>query len=462
MWAQAYIINGGSQIVINSGSYLILKGNLINTTDGDNAVVNYGEISLTGNFTNNASSGKLLTNTTGKVALVGSTEQIIGGASPTYFGNLEINNTSAVGITINTNTYLESELTLTDGVVTTTTANQIIMQDGSSYSGGSDASHISGPMTKIGSSDFTFPIGKDNFIAQIGISSLPSSQSFTAQYFRTTPTNYTTYNGVNINDVSSKEYWDIHPASGSPTINLVLYWNNGTFSGINNPTNLVGAHYTADSWEEIPFISSTGSASNGSLTFGPVSSYSNYTFGSIDNVEDPLPIELLYFNVTKLNNSVDIVWTTATEINNDFFNIERSINNIDWKSIGTIDGAGNSNTIIDYSFIDNYPTKGVSYYRLKQTDFDGLVSYSETRIMKFGPNNIDINIFPNPCINSITVEGIDNTKTYYSLKNSLGQNIVNNLRLKNYSISFNELDAGIYYLTIFNNSINKTIKVIKQ
>lgn len=90
-----------------------------------------------------------------------------------------------------------------------------------------------------------------------------------------------------------------------------------------------------------------------------------------------LPITLGDFNA-KLNEkeSVDLTWTTFTEINNDYFTVEKSKNGYHFSELKQIKGAGNSNTPINYHTADNNPYVGISYYRLKQTDFDGKYSYS--------------------------------------------------------------------------------------
>jgi hypothetical protein len=92
-------------------------------------------------------------------------------------------------------------------------------------------------------------------------------------------------------------------------------------------------------------------------------------------IYDPLPIELLSFDAIIDNNSVIITWSTAAEINNDFFTIEKSKDLINWEIASTIDGAGNSNQVLNYEFVDNFIEEGIWYYRLKQTDFDGKYEY---------------------------------------------------------------------------------------
>jgi Beta-propeller repeat len=89
-----------------------------------------------------------------------------------------------------------------------------------------------------------------------------------------------------------------------------------------------------------------------------------------------LPVKLIAFNAVLDNKKVNCTWETASEINNNYFTIERSLDGNHFESIGRVKGQGNTNTNTRYSFIDNKPLGGISYYRLKQTDFDNTYSYS--------------------------------------------------------------------------------------
>jgi len=83
------------------------------------------------------------------------------------------------------------------------------------------------------------------------------------------------------------------------------------------------------------------------------------------------PIVLTYFGAKSLENAVELTWTTASEENNDYFTLERSSNGLDYHELTRVDGAGNSFEALNYSYQDKNPYQGVSYYRLKQTDYDG-------------------------------------------------------------------------------------------
>lgn len=111
---------------------------------------------------------------------------------------------------------------------------------------------------------------------------------------------------------------------------------------------------------------------------------SDFSPWALTNKSVPLPIELLSFtgncNIVKTQNFVSLQWETASEINNNYFSIERSIDEQTFKVAGTKQGAGNSSTPLNYDFVDKLETlkpETILYYRLKQTDFDGNYSYSK-------------------------------------------------------------------------------------
>ncbi len=458
--AQSTFVNNGSKLVVASGTVIVISGSLINNTDGDDAIKLSGELDVAGDFTNNAASGNLLTATSGQIVLNGSSTQSIGGSRSTYFNNLETNNSS--GITINILTYIEGILTLSDGVIATASGNELSMLAGSSYSGGTDDSHVNGPMTKTGNTDFNFPVGDGGYIQQIGIADLVSTESFTAEYIRSAAPNNTNYSG-NLTAVSAVEYWHITPASGSPQINLILTWNSGTFSGISDPSSLMLAHQKADgTWEDVPYISHTGTASNGTIKVGPITAYSNFTFGTDNNVDNPLPIELLSFDAIQKENFVELIWQTASETNNDFFTIEKSTNTKDWTILDTIDGAGNSNSVINYRTNDMEPFTGISYYRLRQTDFDGSYSYSVNRVVNF-ITDLSINpiLYPNPTTNNVIITGIESP---FNLKifSASGKLIFNETKNTGQSIALGNYAKGLYFVLIEQEGLLYKCKIVKQ
>jgi hypothetical protein len=99
-------------------------------------------------------------------------------------------------------------------------------------------------------------------------------------------------------------------------------------------------------------------------------------------VNNPLPVELIYFDGVGNTSFNKLIWSTASEHNSDYFQIERSIDGAEWKTIGTKSASGNSNTKIDYSHIDSFDDFVINYYRLVQVDFDG-------KYKIYGPISVD-------------------------------------------------------------------------
>jgi hypothetical protein len=113
----------------------------------------------------------------------------------------------------------------------------------------------------------------------------------------------------------------------------------------------------------------------------------------------PLPIVLLSFEAEPVGNTVLVSWTTSSEINNDYFTIERSVDAVNYASIGTVNGAGNSNSTNNYTFTDVQPMMGISYYRLRQTDFNGDLEVFDPAVVNFGSGLVQgAALFPNPAV----------------------------------------------------------------
>lgn len=175
----------------------------------------------------------------------------------------------------------------------------------------------------------------------------------------------------------------------------------------------------------------------------------------------PLPVELLSFNVAFVSTEVFLTWSTASEKNNDYFTLERSKDGILFNIIGTVGGAGNSSNKINYKFIDKSPKSGVSYYRLKQTDYNGDYDYSE---MKSVVNNNDtsFNIYPNPVTSgqSISLDfTMDKNEIYYvELLDLMGRTVRSEI-LKSTDINIS-LPRGEYIIRVTSKNTIYTEKII--
>jgi len=147
----------------------------------------------------------------------------------------------------------------------------------------------------------------------------------------------------------------------------------------------------------------TGDSLSGSVTSNIVTTFSPFTLASV-TLNNPLPIELVNFSAEQIGSSVLVKWETATETNNDYFTVERSTDGHHFKII-VVAGAGNSSVLMEYNVFDEDPVAGISYYRLKQTDFDGQFKYSRTVSVQFNGNkDLDIiSISPNPFVTHFNI-----------------------------------------------------------
>lgn len=124
------------------------------------------------------------------------------------------------------------------------------------------------------------------------------------------------------------------------------------------------------------------------------------TTGPTSYGTNPLPITLTTFIAELDNTQVRLKWTTATEVNNDYFTIERSKNGFSFEEVIKVDGAGSSSSAKSYSALDKSPLEGTSYYRLKQTDFDGKYEYSSLIAIDYRNTSTGcvLKVYPNPCM----------------------------------------------------------------
>ena len=198
---------------------------------------------------------------------------------------------------------------------------------------------------------------------------------------------------------------------------------------------------------------------------GKTTNYRTGDAASGDTDDSALPIELLDFNLLYKNKNVIVNWTTVSETNNDVFEIERAINAVDFTIIKKVIGAGNSNEIIRYSAIDNEAVYGISYYRLKQIDYDGMFSYSPTLSINISKNNnLQIsNLIINENIISFILHSNSSGQSIINLTNTNGS-VMKSVKISDKGsslvrISKNGLSKGVYFIRIQNNQGQLTKKI---
>ena len=171
-----------------------------------------------------------------------------------------------------------------------------------------------------------------------------------------------------------------------------------------------------------------------------------------------LPIELIEFNGISQDDHSKLYWQTATEINNDYFILEKSADALAWRDIAKIDGAGNSTQINNYSFNDYELLPEMMYYRLKQVDFDGKKTYSQIVTLHYTNNTGGFAIFPNPSKGIYTIK-TNATILSYDITDNLGQ-LVHTGTSSLFDISM--LANGVYFIKIKLNNEIVIKKIIKN
>lgn len=182
----------------------------------------------------------------------------------------------------------------------------------------------------------------------------------------------------------------------------------------------------------------------------------------------PLPIELLSNEVNCIDNNVVVSWSTASETNNSFFTIEKSTDGINFISIGTVLGAGTSTSVLNYSFIDFNPYSGIAYYRLKQTDYDGI---SETFAILTSENcnsdlQVNINAFNDQAGNIAIVIDTDVNSNYSAIlfdalgKKIASKEIITSKGTNTFKFDITFLNTGVYFISIDNEKEKVTKKIL--
>jgi hypothetical protein len=206
----------------------------------------------------------------------------------------------------------------------------------------------------------------------------------------------------------------------------LLKWEDATYSGISTvgDVTIFNDNGSGD-WANLSAVATNTGGGTGytvatSVPSTDFNSGSVFTFGDITGA-NPLPVILVSFNAAYNDGNVNLNWQTASEINNDYFDIQRSINGSEWVSIGKVEGHGNSYVTHNYTDIDNLEgtiPSGTIYYRLKQVDFNGKYIYSEIRSVNLNNNQLNevVNIYPNPTEHILNVTWMNSTGDVSILK----------------------------------------------
>jgi len=431
------IINSASNVTFNTFGDYYFNGGIFNGNGSrrvnilgdmilDGASINLGNNNLEFRIFRDLSfiSGSFNSSGTGDAEFIfisnsaGDNPQSISGnfTGTNSFRNLEIDKDNrGNNVVFNDPVEITGNLKLNDGLIINGN-NEVMLSNSTSVSpsNGKANSYITGKVTKPLNSagdDFTFPIGSTERWRPATVNNVSTGGlTWEAQFFQNDVIDNTIVTNLDPTDAAIEtlqqgEYWVISDGNGAPsgvTAEVGLSWGIETdVSSSSSERQQLRAmvwNDGAQSWDNLggSNFSSGNSQSQGSLVSTSAASFSENIFvmGSTD-AANPLPVEMVFFKAENEGNRVQLNWQTASEKNNDFFEVQRSFDGKEFESLGIVEGAGNSKEAVDYIFNDYSPLAGDSYYRLRQVDYDGAFEYSE--VVRINREQVsDLIAVPNP------------------------------------------------------------------
>jgi hypothetical protein len=461
---------GNTQINAN----ITLNGNLSNLSTSLEMLAT-SSINLRGNLINNAG---FVGNTGSSFTFSGNTNSDISGTQVASFARLSMGKNTGNQLTLSQSAEVSESLTLTTGLINTTSTELLILRENATSTEGNPQSYINGSIRKyVNSNNFIFPTGKNGRWARIAITDLASTTSgdyFTANYI---PFRHPDNTVVGLAHRSGIEYWVLDRSPAATTeAKVTLYWEDNVFSDITDIsiTDLRVAHYTttpSTAWYDRGGVI-TGTLAQGQITTDTrQNSFSPWTFGSKNGV-NPLPIRLISFTaeVTSNQQVTLLKWTTASEENVSHFEIERSQDGLNFQTILSKDAAGNSIEIRNYQIIDNQPYNGINYYRLKSVDLDGSITYSLIETVRFEEETFAIqNLYPNPVVSEVNIDFTLTKNTPYRIliydlqgRQVYLSEIQTSEKIQVQTrLNLSQLTTGTYILKIISNQKSITRRLVK-
>jgi hypothetical protein len=476
-------------IVKNDETRLQVNGNINMTATGAGQIeieLRYdANLGLKGNFVRTGNFGSLLMQNDCFLILDGTVSQTIPVLDLDPADNDEFQITNLIVENSNDITLLEpliinETLTLNNGKIITTDANPIIIEDNASIVGASSNSYVVGPVVKKGRSNnlpFTFPTGSATQYAPLTVSKITDANAEYKAVYKSDPPPYGTNYGTNVIGVDPTQYWELNRVAGSNRLSYTLSWSDGAASQLTSLSNtiVVKANQTTNAWENMGQTSASGGIGSGqggtvqSLESDPPPyGVSKLSIGR-GNPTGPLPVELINFQSKKNEGKVYLLWKTASEINSSHYDVERSVDGVNFQWISTVKIEGNSQSIRDYRYIDYTPNTGVNYYRLKIMDLDGSYEYSDLTSVVFSSDGSTILISPNPVYEFLIIETKEEIGDGVMLEIYDRSGVLiykSELDLEDGKAKLNTSDLqihtpGAYFLRLSGNTSSKMLKFMK-
>jgi len=399
-----------------SGSVFLNNDITINgdfTTVNATSILNTNQkyIRLAGDFDNfDGNTTYFNTGSAGTLDFIGNGNQFYDqGTSQLDLNFVIMNSTAALGDAVDllTNMHIKATtgtLTLNTGTITTN-ANRVDVANSAvgSVSVGNTASFVDGNLRRstLGTGTYNWAVGNVAKGYQRALTTFASNANpYIEARFDSWPGGLPIQGGSDCAttfsmDAMDNGYWTLAGDGSAATYNMSLFPLNVTNAAA-GWTIMKQANYALTGWtlNGVCAASTAAQVNRNSMT--------NFSVFGIAQSPTPLPIELLYFDGEIVGEDNLLTWATVSEQNNDYFTLERSRNGFDFEVLGTVAGAGTSTSTLYYNQFDYDPFAGISYYRLKQTDFDGQYIYSQTIALNREMEQAVVSdLFPNPANNSV-------------------------------------------------------------
>ncbi len=475
------LVNNGAYLVMTSGSHIYIDGDANGgyTNSGAAYINSNGRLTLEGDWINNGTTDVYTSiDNSGSTVFKGTTLQEIGGSHSTTFENLTLNNTGD-GAYVSSDEKIQNNLTMTDGDFDLRDNDVELVDATSSVLGEGELNRLK---STDGSSDgygtgtiYTIRTNPTGNVANLGLDFTPDAALGSTKFIRGHERQQGS--GSYSSNYSVFRYYEFQPTNiETITVNEFHYWGGSTNPELNGHTES-----ELDMFQNI----STG-GTHWAIRNSTVNTSSDYVASSMndDDVSGilritlassaaPLPIELTSFTATCQDGGKLIKWTTASEINNDYFTIEKSTNGIDFYTFITLAGVGNSNVVNSYDYFDAEESNATVYYRLSQTDYDGNEqTFNPVSVNCSSGSSTDDNFFiiNNPAQEYVKLRltGTQGNQYVLSFIDHLGQQLTSKkviLRNTNQIMIINtaRLSEGIYTIVFWTEKkiISKQVIIIR-
>ncbi len=403
-WAQGGVVNNGASIRITTTANLkIDNGGVINNNNGN--ISNEGNLYLDLNWVQSG----ITTDYSGAgwLTFEGSSNQILSSVQPITIPMLRVNNGNRLilndPITVSTQVDLinNGSIELGTNNLVLTPAATIVNFDPSHFIITNNTGIL---QQEVGAANVVFPIGNSTYNPAT-LNNTGTVDNFSARV-EDQVLDFGTIGTPETQDIVNRSWHITESIIGGSASTLTVQWDvPQELPGFTRSQSGV-AHWDGAFWDHpSTYTAATPVGTSFSQTRTGITSFSLF---AVEDVDELLPVELLFFEAHRLDKQqVQLNWATESELNNQGFDIERMLDTeTEFRQINWVDGTGTSTSVVNYSMNDLNPHQGISYYRLKQIDFDGSYAYSPIRAVdgRKATNNSTIQIYPVPTDDHLMID----------------------------------------------------------